>query len=272
MKSRLVLFLLILAAPVKQGNAQNAAVQLEILQRKFRAFDYQAVVSLTDSALVEKENFSREQLIRLHEVRAAALYSLNQLHEAFTSYMEILKLDPNYTLDPVLTSPKLVSFFKEIQAGFQKSSETSPAESSIVRIDTVREVYSTAPFYRRVLPPSLILPGAGQWLAGSKKKAVPLVVFSTLTMIWAVDASLDCREKQKVYLQSIDPAEIESHYDDYNAAYKTRNALWIAYALIWGYAQADLLFIQRPQAVLQTFVAPPLSQGQPLRFGCSLRF
>lgn len=252
--------------------AQTAADRLGALQQSFREFQYEEAVLLADSALATPQDFSGDQLVQLYEIKAASLYSLNQIQEAFSCYLEILKKNPDHKLDPMLTSPKLVSFFEDIKAGLQKMPGPPAAESPQITVDTVRIVTSDASFYRKVLPPSFILPGAGHWLAGNRKKAVPLAIFSAATLILAVDATLDCREKEKIYLGAMEPEEIDRRYSAYNSAYKTRNALWIGYALLWGYAQADLLFRQRPRPVVQLTLMPTVSLCESNWLVCTIRF
>jgi hypothetical protein len=252
--------------------AQTAADRLEALQQSFREFKYEEAVLQADSALAKPQDFSRDQLVQLDEIKAASLYSLNQIPEAFSCYVEILKMSPDHSLDPVRTSPKLVSFFEEIKARFQKMPGAATMEPPPTKIDTVKIILSTESFYRRVLPPSFILPGAGHWLAGNKKKAVPLAIVSAATLIWAVDATLDCREKEKIYLGATEPEDIESRYSAYNTAYKTRNLLWGAYALVWGYAQADLLFRQRPEPAVRLTLLPAFSPSESSWVICSLHF
>ncbi len=146
---------------------QAQADLVESLQQHFRRFQYEEVVSLADSALAQPQRFNREQLVQIYELKAASHYSLNQVSEAFSCYIEILKMNPEHRLDPVRTSPKLVGFFEEIKAGFRKV----PAPAETARVDTVRIFSTNHSFYRKAVPASLLLPGAGHWLAGNRKKA-----------------------------------------------------------------------------------------------------
>ena len=239
---------------------------LEALQQRFRDFHYEQTVMLADSALAQPQGFSREQLVQIYELKAASLYSINQVSEAFSCYLEILKLNPEHRLDPVRTSPKLVGFFEDIKAGFQKM----PAAET-TRVDTVRIFSSNDSFYRKTMPASLLLPGAGHWLAGNRKKAVPLTVIGAAALSGAVVSAVDCRSKGKNYLNALDPAEIETRYAAYNSAYRTRNALFIAYAAVWSYAQIDLLFRQKPAPAVRLSLLPPAMQST-LGLKCSVYF
>lgn len=248
--------------------AADAQTELpEALQQHFRDFHYEQTVMLADSALAQPQRFSREQLVQIYELKAAALYSLNQVPEAFSCYLEILKMNPEHRLDPVRTSPKLVGFFEDIKAGFQKM--PSPAET--MRVDTVRIISTNDSFYRKTVPASLLLPGAGHWLAGNRKKAVPLAVIGAAALSGAVIAAVDCRSKEKNYLNAVEPTAIEARYSSYNSAYRTRNALFIAYAAVWSYAQFDLLFRQKPMPAVRLSVLPQVRQST-LGLNCSLYF
>ena len=68
---------------------------------------------------------------------------------------------------------------------------------------------------------------------------------SIITFGSGIYFSIEANQREKDYLSETEKSEIESVYNQYNEAYKFRNAAFIGFAAIWLYAQTDLLFISK---------------------------
>ncbi len=253
--------------------AQSGSVQLEMMQQKYRTFDYDAVIELAENALQDTSELNKDELFQIYEMKAAAHYSKMQMQQALTSFMHILRLDPNHELDPVKTSPKIVNFYNEIKANFQ-SEQSKPdtlPKPQIQVVDTVRIVENSSGFYRKTLPASLLLPGTGHLLAGNGRKGTWLTTLSVISLSAAAYYTYSTHQKQEQYLNATDAQDIQRRYSAFNSAYKKRNVLWGAYAVLWAFAQTDLLFIQTPQYSVN-FSYLPRNNFNPARILCSVHF
>ena len=117
--------------------AQDGTLEVEIVRQKFRNFEYDSVITYASKALAEKEHFSSENLIDIYELKAISHFSLLEMNASLSSFLEMLKIDPDYSLDPVKTSPKILSFFEELKKSYQPEVRDETARQT-AKIDTVR--------------------------------------------------------------------------------------------------------------------------------------
>ncbi len=265
-----ILFIILLAC-CSSGVSQSGAVQLEMMQQKYRAFDYDAVIDIAEQALKDTSDLEKDERIQIYEMKAASHYSKMEMQEALTSFMNLLRLNADHELDPVKTSPKIISFYNEIKANFLQEQAITPPEPQIQVVDTVRIVENSTGFYRKTLPASLLLPGTGHWLAGNTRKGTWLTSISALALGAAVYFTYQTHEKQELYLNATETEDIQQRYSSYNSAFKKRNALWATYAILWAYAQTDLLFFQTPQYSINLSFMPERNFS-PAFISCSVHF
>jgi len=128
---KFVLYILACVAAVSvfisDAQAQMSSVEIDILRLKFRNFEYDSVITLAAKLLQERESLSTADQIKVLEMKAISHYSLLEMNASLSCFLEILKLDSSYELDPIKTSPKILSFFNEIKAGFQQEAASPPA-------------------------------------------------------------------------------------------------------------------------------------------------
>ncbi len=228
------------------GNAaaQTAPVEIEIMQQHLRNFEYDSVITMSEQLLQDKARLAASNLVEIYRMKAIAHYSLLEMNAALNSFVEILKIDPNYSLDPVQTSPKIIKFFNEIKSNFQNKA-SSAEKIQPARIDTVKLVMDTSTAYRNTLTRSMLLPGWGHLYLQQKKKGWILSTLGVATFASAIYYIFDSRDKQKAYLNEIDLSKMDKKYNAYNRSYKTRNILISAYAIVWLYSQIDIFVFQR---------------------------
>lgn len=254
-------------------HAQSGAEDNEKISEKFRAFDYDAVIELANRALLHADDYPKEALFQIYEMKAVAHYSKMEMTEALNSFVEILKIDPTHELDPAKYSPKIVSFYNEIKMNLQQSSEVIPAtekRDAAAKSDTV-VVYKPTPVNKSAYL-SLVAPGAGHWLSEKKSKGMILTGASTMLLASSIYFTLDCAKKENTYLSALDQADIDAAYSTYNTSYKIRNTLWSAYALVWLYSQVDLFLLHKPSAQMQVGVRPPDAASRTAALCLNLRF
>ncbi len=268
---RLIILQIILLFVVSvMAYAETATTEVGGIAQKFRAFDYDAVIELSNKALTHADALSQEELFQILEMKAVSHYSKMEMTEALNSFVEILKIDPGHELDPVKYSPKIVAFYNEIKVNFPVETVSQPVEQEPEKPDTVI-VYRQDRSFKKSILPSLVLPGTGHLLIGKRQKGMILTTLSAATLATSIWLSIDCANKEKDYLNAVDPGDIDAKYAEYNSSYKTRNALWTAYAAIWLYTQVDLIFLQKPSAPIQVGLLPP-GDGRALGLAWRVRF
>jgi hypothetical protein len=228
------------------------------MQQKFRSFEYDSVIILAEQALTQSSQFTSQELISIYEMKAISHFAQSEFAAAETDFTKILQLDSLYTPDPVKTSPKIIDFFNEVKAKFQRQSEqpTEQPPTEIVMRDTVTVRQESLGRYRTSIPASLVLPGAGHLLMGETKRGTIMAALSLVTLTSAAYFTNQTHKKHSDYMNAIDEQNIAVTYDSYSSAFKTRNILWAAYAAVWLYAQTDLLYFHQGRQQLNFSLSP----------------
>jgi hypothetical protein len=226
--------------------AQSQSLEIELMQHHFKNFEYRQVISIAEKLLLKKEDLSSSDLLKVYELKAISHYSMTEMEAALNNFIELLKIEPDYTLDPARTSPKIMSFFQQIKTSLQTPMKPKTMISPKIKIDTVCVYVDSSRNFRKAMVRSLVLPGWGHLYLGHKKKGW----FLTTTSVVSLGASFyflsDCDHKQTAYLNEINPTKIANKYNQYNRSYQVRNLSILCYLLIWSYSQVDLLTIKQP--------------------------
>jgi len=274
---KFVLYILACVAAVSvfisDAQAQMSSVEIDILRLKFRNFEYDSVITLAAKLLQERESLSTADQIKVLEMKAISHYSLLEMNASLSCFLEILKLDSSYELDPIKTSPKILSFFNEIKAGFQQEAASPPAASADTAKEIIQKPAPSVTPLRNAMARSLLLPGWGHHYLHESKKAWPLCLAGAITLGAGIYFAFDCREKERDYLNEIDKAQMDAKYQKYNRSYQARNILLSSFAAIWLYSQIDILLFQKqsPRQVSATLSPNVLGHNQP-GICCAIKF
>jgi len=252
--------------------SQSGLAELEIMDKHFRNFEYEKVVSLADSLLVHKDNLNQQQLLSVYRMRALSNYSLLQMNLALKDFIEILKINPAFSLNPVKTSPKIMTFFNEIKSNF-RTGEEKPQIIPIQK-DTIQIVGDTSALFKSMLIRSTLIPGWGHLYLNNSAKGWLLTTAGTLSLGGAVYYIIDCHKTEKTYLNETNPALINIKYNDYNTTYKKRNILIATYAVFWLYSQTDILFFKSKKlsSKMSLTITPSFGPSQTSGIHCSIHF
>jgi hypothetical protein len=232
--------------------SQDSKDVIQNLTQKFRDFEYQQVIEDADTLLNKKEKFSRQEVKEIYRMKGISHYALLDDGEARLSFIEILKLDTSYTLDPSYTSPKIITFFSLVKNEYLISIEGKEEQIVITKYDTVYvpEIYrDTLSEYnlKQALVRSVFIPGTGHLYLKSNLKSWMLTFLSAAAIGTGIYYIIDSNEKEKIYLQERETGEIAEKYNDYNFSYRMRNLTFISFAALWIYSQLDLLFFIEDQ-------------------------
>lgn len=225
---------------------------IQDLTQKFRDFEYKELIETADTLLTNKYRFANPDLIEIYRMKGISHYALLDDSESRLSFIEILKIDTSYTLDASSTSPKIISFFRDIKKEYLASIEGKEEKIVVTKYDTiyvpVTYVDSSAEYnLKNALIRSVIVPGTGHLYLKSNLKSWMLSILSAASIGTAIYYMIDSNEKERLYLRERDVKKVVERYNDFNFAYRMKNLAFISYAALWLYSQIDLLFFMDNQ-------------------------
>jgi hypothetical protein len=271
----LVTFLLF---PILSLFGQDSKEVIQELTQKFRDFEYQRVIENAKEFLNEKEKFSNPEVIEIYRMKGISHYALLDDSEARLSFIEILKIDTSYTLDPSYTSPKIITFFNEVKNEYLASIEGKEEQIVITKYDTVyvSEMYrDTISEYnlKQALIRSVFIPGTGHLYLQSNLKSWLLTFLSAASIGTGIYFIIDANKKEKIYLQERNTNETGEKYNDYNFSYRMRNFAFISFAALWIYSQLDLLFfIEKDQPGIYSYLPKVFIDSHGILLNYKLEF
>lgn len=243
---KVILTLLFITITFNFVLAQKFSSRLGPLINQFKAFNYESVIQTADTILVNIDDLTIADLCEIYRIKGTAHFSLMDMQEALSSFIELLKLNPSYQMDSTYNSPKIIVFFEEIRSNFQPQSAVNQADSPSIKLDTL-VIYRNQPEiptnYKKAIGFSLIAPGAGHVISGKKTKGWILLSISGLAMGTGIYYAVETNKLEDEYLQVYDKDEIKAKYNAYNEAYKIRNVAFLTFGFVWLYTQIDFLFI-----------------------------
>lgn len=223
--------------------AQEKNIRFSDIVKAFNGFNYRQVIQQSAKLLQKKDQLSAEQAIELLRMKAIAHYTLGQEDLAALSFAEILRMDGKYQLDALRNSPKIIAFFEKVKSNYQP-----PQNRGKPPVKKRPEAQVDLHLIRNALWRSAVLPGWGHSYLGDGRKGKPLCAMALIGLGSSVYMIFHTAELERDYLNEINMDQIEPRYQKYNRARYWRNGLIAATAVIWIYAQSDLLlhFFNQP--------------------------
>ncbi|MFT3836427.1 MAG: tetratricopeptide repeat protein [Myxococcaceae bacterium] len=94
--------------------------ELEAVRQNFNAGNYKEALDRARTAM-ETTNFDDAQRIELHKYAGVAAFNLGDHQAAEAHFLALLKLNPDYVLDPFAYPPPIIKLFEEVK---RKSADT----------------------------------------------------------------------------------------------------------------------------------------------------
>lgn len=246
------------------ASAQEPASDLRPLIRKFRAFEYHAVIAMAESLLVHQKSLPPLQAIEIYRMKAIAHYTLSQTQAAKAGFAAILEIDSTFALDTLQNSPKIVDFYQQVKSQFQRRRERDTLE-----IETepqgipIKTLLRPQPDFAKAISRSLIWPGWGHRVYGRSTKGWVLSLAGLVTAGATAFYFVDSRQKERDYLNETRHDQINDKYERYNFSYRRRNFSAAAFVAVWAYSQFDLFSLARKNAnASQSAITPLLLDAQ----------
>jgi hypothetical protein len=242
-----VVVFLLAALPVF---AQEPTASLSDVRKAYEAFEYERVISISEQLLASPDTLSGSSRIALYTLNGVAHFIMGEEIQSEKSFIEVFKIESNFTLDSILYSPKIVGFVDRVKKGLPQTAAIKqasdnrkvPVESTLV---SYRHIFSRS--FGGVVARSLVLPGWGHLTIESSTKGWLLTAAAAIAVSSSVYYVIRTNKLEREYLNETDRQNIAAKYEDYNSAYKTRNIALGAYAVVWTVAQLDLLFFSHDE-------------------------
>ena len=212
------------------------------LKKSFVAFEYEKSIALAGELLQSRDSLASNTLVEVLRMQAIAYFSLDELRDAKDSFIQILIIKPNYTLDESETSPKIIAFFDDVKLEYLGEQMVHSPEEEQREQEQLTAMQQSLQNYKKGIFRSLIFPGWGHYYLGEANQGLILNVASLLTLAPGLYFAVKTNKYEDEYLKESYDKKIQSRYSKYNNAYKNRNYFLSAFAVIWLYAQYDYFY------------------------------
>lgn len=216
--------------------AQQPNFDVQQVATFYQKLDFDKAITTGENLIKSGHTYSREELIALYKYVALSYYSIAQIDSSTSRFLSLLSIAPDYELDPVEVSPKIVDFFNRLKERHRSETfrEKTVPYTKYVFVEDIRPNAGLR---------SALLPGWGQFYKGQKKRGI-IIGGLFLTSLAATGISLVQESaKHDDYRQSREPTEIEKNYNSYNNWYKRRKFFTVTTISIWAVGILDALFM-----------------------------
>ncbi|MCL4540711.1 MAG: hypothetical protein M1378_14120 [Bacteroidetes bacterium] len=176
---------------------------------------------------LEDMKVSDSARVQLQKYLAFTLVAQGRNEAAIEHFVDALRLDSTLTLDPVLTSPKILSVFETARERYRE-------RVTVAKLQRKVAVLSGGPTFR-----AMIFPGWDQLYRGRRTKGWILIGAGAAAAVTAITSDILRRDARTKYLDAATPALAESRYNTYNMYYKTEIYSVSAFVLIYLYSEFD---------------------------------
>ena len=262
------LMLLVVACVAWPGYAQDRAAVVEEIRSTYEQLDYGGAETKARRALATYTDFTVEQLVEIHTLLGLVTFTLNKPEEARRQFEAALSLREDLELDPLFTSPKILTFFEEVKSAWEARQSGSVEPVGTIQYVQLEDLRAGAAMR------SLILPGWGQHYKGETKKGWILMGLWGATASGTVAAHLFRQRALDRYNDTTEPGLFDRRFNTLNTWHKVRNNLALATLGIWIYSYVDALLFRAPfnPARRRNLVVLPTPAPGYARVSLRLRF
>jgi len=179
--------------------------------------------------VLDRRPLSTADRIASERLIATFLIAQGKIQPAKTHFIAILKMNPSFELDPLLTSPKILSVFTEAKNEFarQGNAYALPEEN--------RDPAGSSITYR-----ALLFPGWEQIHRGQVGKGLAFASIGAASLGTALASEFLRSSARKDYLSATTPDDINAKYRVYNRYYHIETYSLIVFALTYTASEIDL--------------------------------
>jgi len=201
---------------------------LSKIERLYERGDY-ATVELEARRALESLELKDSSRIELEQYLAFALVAQGNTKSAVDHFVQIFMMNENFSLDPILTSPKILTVFEEAKQSFEEM-KRQKQKATI----TTMNVQGRKSVSLRVI----LFPGLEQLHQGRKTEGYVFMCAGIVTASMTGYFSIERSKYRKKYLDADTPAKAQDFYKDYNNFHKAR--AYSAYAFLATYLCSEI--------------------------------
>lgn len=214
-------------------------IQVKVL---YETLEFNKAINTGQRLLKSNQQLKREELITINNYMALSFYNISKLDSARSHFLTLLSIHPDFELDPINVSPKIISFFNQIKKEVKSSqTENTIGYTKYVFLEDLRP----AATFR-----SAIIPGWGQLYKNQKRRGYIIGGVFIASLIATGTSVYFEKDSHNKYLDSTTPNSIEDNYNTYNGWFKKRKLFTITTISIWAVAVLDALWAPYPQAAI----------------------
>ncbi len=232
-----------------QAQVSVADSSLKAANRLYNAGSYESA-ELTARRLMEQGPIADSVRVEAERVIAFSLVAQGKSILAREHFESILVVRPTFILDPILTSPKILTVFQEAKQHFDASRSSGSARP------TADVQPAGGITFRAVLFPGWEQYHRGRTGTGSLFAGAGIVSLGSALVFEALRAPA-----RKDYLAATQPSEISSKYSTYNRYYRGEIYSLIAFATIYVASEVDVFLNANHTAEIQASIDPSRGTG-----------
>ena len=187
--------------------------------------------------LLDEPGITDSLAIAAEEYVAFSLIAQGKNAPATEYFVSILRRDSSYALDPLMTSPKIISVFSEARGRYAR--ERSAVVTPVV---TPPPPVPPGPSFRLI-----VFPGWDQLHQDRTTKGTILLSAGAISLGSLVTFDILRRSAREDYLAASTPAEAAARYRDYDRYYKAEYYSAAAFAVVYLYSAFDAFFDLPPR-------------------------
>ncbi len=228
-----VVLILIVFSVVRLSAQSHVSRQIEDLEQEFRSFNYEKVLE-KGNFLLSDPYVTKQDSLQILKYMLNSSYALADTTEAKKIIHKIIKCDPDFALNPMETSPKIIEFYEHVKKQIKAHKPLVPLKPVVRTIIKPMSLPTTSSFL------SLLLPGSGHLHQKFKRKGWIFTGISSAVLGGLIYSGIKSSQTRKDYLAARPGADFNKLYKKYNDFYRLRNLLFISF-LVWdGYVYYDL--------------------------------
>ena len=236
MIQKILIVFILLAVSAHGACAQKDSTRstLQAIETLYNTGSY-LTAELEARRLLEHSALNDSVRVAVHKYIAFSLIAQGRSELAKEHFMSVLKLAPDYDLDPVYTSPKILVIFKETQQYFltSKKSQKDPIRGSVLN-------ERPAITYRTIL-----FPGWEQLHQDRTTAGTFFLGAGIITLGAGITFEFLRSSAQRNYLSETHSLEFDEKYDIYNRSYKAEIFSFVAFAVVYAASEIDVFQAQR---------------------------
>lgn len=224
---------------VLYAQENNTTALLHEIEQAYQSLNFTEAKIKAEAALKDYDRFKVAELTEIHKILGLIYFSQNRRPEARAEFENALSLNPALELDPMMVSPKIMEFFRQVKEDLtaQQNSDVTPR---------VRYILVSDPRPAAAMR-SMVLPGWGQLYKGEKQKGIVLMSLWTAGAVGSVITHIVRQNAQGDYLSATSPDQIEARFDRFSTFHKLRNNLVLFSAGVWLFSYFDAILKGNPE-------------------------